>query len=409
MAEPIEELEELEILEEVDEFGGEVADELGGGGAEVTAAPVTPLDSGFTGGSSFDKAAVWVEAQAGSAGIQKNVFQSSVFPVLFITQGFQITFANQSCLSLFANIPNIVGRSFFDCFGKFFTIDRIKDIRNSLTTGLNGYSWKGKALIKSRERTTIETRVYIFPLNIAGQKPAEFGVMFDDVTDEMKHLLRNVFMSLLEASKLKDNDTGEHITRVNYYSEALARELMNRPNYDVVDADFIDNIAFLAAMHDVGKIGTPDDILNKEGPLSDFEWNVMKEHTINGAFILSTYPNPMAKEIALSHHEKWNGTGYPYQFAGELIPLSARIVSIADVYDALRMKRSYKPSFSHEVAMKKILESKGTQFDPDLIDIMVTISDRFNELYEQNSDNDEEAPRHPPASQQAPPPAQAAS
>jgi putative two-component system response regulator len=124
----------------------------------------------------------------------------------------------------------------------------------------------------------------------------------------------------------------------------------------------------------------------------------MKEHTINGAFILSTYPNPMAKEIALSHHEKWNGTGYPYQFAGELIPLSARIVSIADVYDALRMKRSYKPSFSHDVAMKKILESKGTQFDPNLIDIMVTISDRFNELYEQNDDKEDEAPpRRPPA------------
>jgi putative two-component system response regulator len=112
----------------------------------------------------------------------------------------------------------------------------------------------------------------------------------------------------------------------------------------------------------------------------------MKEHTINGAFILSTYPNPMAKEIALSHHEKWDGSGYPYQFAGELIPLSARIVSIADVYDALRMKRSYKPPFSHEVAMKKILESKGTQFDPNLVDIMVTISDDFNRLFEANSD-----------------------
>jgi putative two-component system response regulator len=175
--------------------------------------------------------------------------------------------------------------------------------------------------------------------------------------------------------------------RVNYYSEALTRALKNRPGYDVVDADFIDNIGFLAAMHDVGKIGTPDDILNKEGPLSEFEWSVMKEHTINGAFILSTYPNPMAREIAISHHEKWDGSGYPYQLSGDTIPLSARIVAIADVYDALRMKRSYKPPYSHEVAMKKILESKGTHFDPDLIDIMMTVSDKFGELYEANADD----------------------
>jgi putative two-component system response regulator len=129
--------------------------------------------------------------------------------------------------------------------------------------------------------------------------------------------------------------------------------------------------------------------LNKEGPLSDFEWSVMKEHTINGAFILSTYPNPMAREIAISHHEKWNGSGYPYQLSGDTIPLSARIVAIADVYDALRMKRSYKPPYTHEVAMKKILESKGTHFDPDLIDILLTVADKFEGLYDANADDPE--------------------
>jgi putative two-component system response regulator len=101
----------------------------------------------------------------------------------------------------------------------------------------------------------------------------------------------------------------------------------------------------------------------------------------------------MAREIAVAHHEKWNGSGYPYQLSGETIPLSARIVSLADVYDALRMRRSYKPPYSHEVAMKKIIESKGTQFDPALVDIMLTVSDMFNELYEANADRAEEEGR----------------
>jgi putative two-component system response regulator len=213
--------------------------------------------------------------------------------------------------------------------------------------------------------------------------------MFDDVTEENKHLLRSVFMSLLEASKLKDNDTGRHIVRVNYYSKCLAEELFagKDSRYTGIDADFIDNIGFLASMHDVGKIGTPDDILNKEGPLSDWEWTVMQEHTKNGAFILSTYPNPMAKEIALSHHEKWNGSGYPFQLEGDMIPLAARIVSIADVYDALRMERSYKPAFTHDVTVEKMLEGGGSQFDPNLLEVFTTIAGDFNDLYQANTDD----------------------
>jgi putative two-component system response regulator len=316
----------------------------------------------------------------------KNLFINGLFPILVITPDFKITFANDACKKLFSNIAKIEDTFFISVFSGYFKIDDIKNIREVIMKGRNCYSWKGKAFIKSRSKTTVETRVYLFPLDRTDKAPTEFAVMFDDVTEETKHLLRNVFMSLLEASKLKDNDTGKHIVRVNYYSEALAKALPSQPGYDIVDADFIDNIAFLAAMHDVGKIGTPDDILNKEGPLSAFEWDVMKEHTINGAFILSTYPNPMAREIAVAHHEKWNGSGYPYRLDGETIPLSARIVSLADVYDALRMKRSYKPPYTHEVTIKKILEARGTQFDPRLVDIMLTVSDTFKEIYETYAD-----------------------
>ncbi|MDR2630856.1 MAG: HD domain-containing protein [Spirochaetaceae bacterium] len=315
-----------------------------------------------------------------------NPFLNSVFPVLFIDNKFKILYANPSCEHLFTGFLNLAGKYFIDIFGKFFEMSAIREIRETILQGNNGYSWKGEARIKSREMATVQTRVYLFSADLNIKRPREFVVMFDDVTEENKRLLRSVFMSLLEASKLKDNDTGKHIIRVNYYSRCLAEELYHKAGYDRIDADFIDNIGFLASMHDVGKIGTPDDILNKEGPLSDWEWTVMREHTKNGAFILSTYPNPMAKEIALSHHERWNGSGYPFQLEGEMIPLAARIVSIADVYDALRMERAYKAAFSHEVTVQKMIESKGTQFDPSLLDVFLTVNQEFNSLYEQNKD-----------------------
>jgi putative two-component system response regulator len=315
-----------------------------------------------------------------------NPFNNSTFPVLFINNNLKILIANKACENLFTGFFKLEGNAFIDVFGRSFTLERLREIRDTILNGKNGYSWKGIARVKSREMVTVETRVYLFPADAVAKKPEEFVVMFDDVTEENKLLLRSVFMSLLEASKLKDNDTGKHITRVNYYSRRLAEELYNRSGYARIDADFIDNIGFLASMHDVGKIGTPDDILNKEGPLSDWEWTVMQEHTKNGAFILSTYPNPMAKEIALSHHEKWNGTGYPFQLEQDMIPLSSRIVSIADVYDALRMERSYKPAFTHKITVEKMMESKGIQFDPALIDVFYSIAGDFDRLYEQNKD-----------------------
>jgi putative two-component system response regulator len=325
---------------------------------------------------------------------QDNPFMTSIFPVLFLDSKLRILCANPACEHLFMGFFNLRGNYFIDIFGRSFDMEDIKKIRETILTGTNGYSWKGEAHIKSRDIVTVQTRVYIFPAELGSKTPQDFVVMFDDVTEENKQLLRAVFLSLLEASKLKDNDTGKHITRVNYYSRRLTEELYRsrNPIYRRIDADYIDTIGFLASMHDVGKIGTPDDILNKEGPLSDWEWAVMREHTINGGFILSTYPNPMAKDIALCHHERWDGTGYPYRLEGEMIPLAARIVTIADVYDALRMERSYKPALSHEVTEKKILEESGTHFDPRLIEVFQRVSQDFNDIYEENKDDEPSRP-----------------
>ena len=318
-----------------------------------------------------------------------NPFVNSVFPVLILNRKMRILYANKACENLFTGYFDLAGNYLTDVFGRAFEIEDIREIRETILQGQNGSTWKGKVRVRSRTLATVQARVYLFAAEMDSKVASnEFIVMFDDVTEENKRLLRSVFMSLLEASILKDNDTGKHIIRVNHYSKRMAEELFRckNPSYNRIDADFIDNIGFLASMHDVGKIGTPDDILNKEGPLSDWEWTIMREHTKNGAFILSTYPNPMAKEIALSHHERWDGTGYPYQLSHEMIPLSARIVTIADVYDALRMERSYKPALNHEASVQKIYEGRENHLDPFLLDIFINIANDFCDIFDKIQD-----------------------
>ncbi|MBN2874756.1 MAG: HD-GYP domain-containing protein, partial [Spirochaetales bacterium] len=259
----------------------------------------------------------------------------------------------------------------------------------ALRDPVGGHSWSGTIRLHCKDTSSVLTKTTIIPYRpkqMSNAEPAAWVAFFDDVTEERNGFLKGLFTSLLEASKLKDNDTGKHIERVNYYAELMAREMYRVGAWPEVDVDFVENIGFLAAMHDVGKIGTPDDILNKKGPLDEFEWNIMKEHTINGAFILSSYPNPMAKQIAQSHHEWWNGTGYPYSLFGDLIPLPARIVAIADVYDALRMRRSYKEPFDHARASLMILADSGQHFDPDLVGVFKTIEDNFSTIYSEYTD-----------------------
>jgi len=317
-----------------------------------------------------------------------NPYVNSFFPVLFIDRRMKILFANNACHNLFTNFFEISGRHFIDVFGKSFGIDEVRKIHNLLLEEKENCFWKGEVHIKTRSIASVQIKVYIFPADISVIKPSEFVVMFDDITEENKKLTRATFLSLLEASKLKDNDTGNHIIRVNYFSKRMAEELFGCKNtkYNRIDADFIDNIGFLASMHDVGKIGTPDDILNKKGPLSEWEWTVMREHTKNGAFILSTYPNPMAKEIALSHHERWDGDGYPYQLSGDMIPLSARIITIADAYDALRMERSYKPALPHKETVIKMTKASDGHFDPFLLEVFEKIESDFEIIFNQNQD-----------------------
>lgn len=316
--------------------------------------------------------------------------QVTNIPFLITDSKLRILWGNDAYKNHLGKDADLTGDYFTKLFLKESNNHKIDEMYKHITNRKKGFSWKGRLETSSKNYLTLILNPLIFPIfedpDTGGSAPLGYGILLDDITEENKQQLQGTYLALLEASKLKDNDTGKHISRVNEYSRLLSETIYKDPRFPEVDLEFIDNITFLAAMHDVGKIGTPDDILNKKGPLDEHEWVIMQEHTKNGAYILSTYPAAMAREIALSHHERWDGSGYPYQLNNELIPLSARIVAIADVYDALRMERTYKEGFSHGKALKVMYRNRGNHFDPRLIDCFADLENRFEKIYSDLAD-----------------------
>ncbi|MBI4420920.1 MAG: HD domain-containing protein [Gemmatimonadetes bacterium] len=173
---------------------------------------------------------------------------------------------------------------------------------------------------------------------------------------------------LVAAAEYKDRDTAAHIERIGHYSELIARVLD-------LPADEVDTIRDAAPMHDVGKIGVPDAILLKPGTLEPSEWEIMKQHTTIGARILEGSPSRLLRTgavIALSHHERWDGAGYPNRVAGEEIPLVGRICSVADVFDALTSDRHYRDALPNDTVFEMMAAQRGGQFDPRVLDAFVT-------------------------------------
>lgn len=196
--------------------------------------------------------------------------------------------------------------------------------------------------------------------------------------------------SLAQLAEARDQETGAHVDRLREYCRVIAQHLSHQNKFsDVVDGDFVDLIYTTSPLHDIGKVCIPDDVLLKPGPLTESELNVMKQHPVTGSMTLDSaiyaYPEAtylrMARDIARSHHERFDGTGYPDGLSGEAIPLCGRIVALADVYDALTTKHVYKPAFSHEKAHSIICDGKGTQFDPDVVEAYLANENRFVEIY----------------------------
>lgn len=203
--------------------------------------------------------------------------------------------------------------------------------------------------------------------------------------------LQDVAMVAMGAlAESRDPETGNHIRRTQHYVKALATELAKLPKYaDFLQPDVITSLYKSAPLHDIGKVGVVDSILLKPGKLTDEEFEEMKNHTTYGRDAIVAAETSMdradnfltfAKEIAYSHHEKWDGSGYPQGLSGEDIPLSARLMAVADVYDALISKRVYKPPFTHEKAISIISEGRGSHFDPQMVDSFLDIAEQFNQI-----------------------------
>ena len=219
---------------------------------------------------------------------------------------------------------------------------------------------------------------------------------------------RDVFIfSLAKLAESRDNETGEHLERIREYCLELAQELSTRDKFkSIVDADFVRTIYATSPLHDIGKVGIPDHILLKPGKLTPEEFEVMKTHTLIGAETLaaavSEHPASFyafARDVVLTHHERYDGKGYPHGLAGEGIPLCGRIVAVADVYDALTTARVYKPAFSHEKARRIITQDRGTAFDPDVVDAFLAAEENFMSIQKRlNEAKPAKAALHPDVS-----------
>lgn len=203
-------------------------------------------------------------------------------------------------------------------------------------------------------------------------------------TQELNETRMEVIQRLGRAAEYRDNETGLHIIRMSKYSHRLA----SATGMNESDADDILNAS---PMHDIGKIGIPDSILLKPGKLDPEQWDIMQTHTTIGAEILAGHTSSlmkMASEIALAHHEKWDGSGYPNKLQGEEIPLTARIVAIADVFDALTTERPYKKAWTVEDSIQLLHEQKGKHFQPDLVDLFTEILDDILDIRNRHMEPD---------------------
>ncbi|MBI5638012.1 MAG: response regulator [Nitrospinae bacterium] len=268
------------------------------------------------------------------------------------------------------------------------TADRKTDeqLIAGLAAGANDYLNKPVNELELKARSSSMLRLkHAFDENIALQKSLEIKVV--ERTVEIEQTRDLAMFGFAKLAEHRDPETGGHLERIREYTRALAVQLRKNGSYrDMVDNAFIMTIQRASPLHDIGKVGIPDAILLKPGRLTAEEFEVMKQHSVIGGWTLEESEKRltvnssflhMAKEIAYCHHEKWDGNGYPANLKGEEIPLAARIMALADVYDALISKRIYKPPIPHAETHRIIMQGIGTHFDPAVVEAYQAIEQDF--------------------------------
>ncbi|MEO5359887.1 MAG: two-component system response regulator [Nitrospirota bacterium] len=216
-------------------------------------------------------------------------------------------------------------------------------------------------------------------------------------TEEISAIQDVTILALGSLAETQDSDTGNHIRRTQYYVAALAKHLSANPRFGwFLTSKNVITLFKIAALHDIGKVGIPDKVLLKAGKLDNDEYTIMKTHTTLGKQAIEEAEKRLgieveflkyAKQIACSHHERWDGAGYPEGLSGDDIPIPARLMAVADVYDALICKRVYKTPMTHEQAKKIIVEGNSTQFDPDVVDAFIALEETFIKIAKQFTDD----------------------
>lgn len=255
-----------------------------------------------------------------------------------------------------------------------------------------------RVLLEARIKNSLKTKILQDQL-LEYQHELEERVQ--QRTQQVERTQQVAVFSLAKLAESRDTDTGDHLDRIREYTRELCLEVSSLPEYThFVDAAFIRQIYQSSPLHDIGKVGIPDQILLKPGKLTPDEFDLMKTHTLIGGDTLRAADLEagqdsflaMGRDIAYYHHEKWDGSGYPYGLTGDGIPLAARIVALADVYDALATRRPYKEPMDHATSKAIILEGRGKHFDPMVVDAFLTREERFCEIRGQFQTGEHVAP-----------------
>ncbi|WP_455199530.1 HD domain-containing phosphohydrolase [Kaarinaea lacus] len=272
---------------------------------------------------------------------------------------------------------------------------------HSYVSNLNMYLSHQNGVLNEVLRGNMSVHVPVISQDEFGRMAKSTNSMINSLRqnqDELRQTRDVSILALASLAETRDNETGAHILRTQHYVKTLAMHLQGHADFQgSLDDDTIELLFKSAPLHDVGKVGIPDDILLKPGKLTDSEFEIMKTHAQKGADALLVAESQLgsnsflrlAREIAAFHHEKWDGSGYPNGFKEEEIPLSARLMALADVYDALISKRVYKPAFPHDRAKEIILEGKGTHFDPRVVEAFLETEQEFQKIASEYKDTED--------------------